>query len=88
MTRSGSARVHDAWMILAGTALAMLAASGMRGAFGVFIKPIVGELSGWIFFSHQIGSAVRSFAGGYLYDRHGDYTGASTRRRWSRSRPR
>ena len=34
----------------------------------------VGELSGWIFFSHQMGSAVGSFVGGYLYDRLGDYT--------------
>jgi MFS family permease len=34
----------------------------------------VGELSGWIFFSHQVGSAVGSFVGGYLYDRLGDYT--------------
>jgi MFS family permease len=36
----------------------------------------VGELSGWIFFSHQIGSAVGSLAGGYLYDRFGNYTAA------------
>src|SRR5262249_50717611 len=36
----------------------------------------VGELSGWIFFSHQIGSAVGSFTGGVLYDRFGDYTAA------------
>jgi MFS family permease len=34
----------------------------------------VGELSGWIFFSHQIGSAVGSFAGGYFYDLFGNYT--------------
>ncbi len=34
----------------------------------------VGELSGWIFFSHQLGSAFGSLAGGYLYDRFGDYT--------------
>jgi predicted MFS family arabinose efflux permease len=34
----------------------------------------VGELSGWIFFSHQIGSAVGSLVGGYFYDRFGDYT--------------
>src|SRR5262245_19788800 len=34
----------------------------------------VGELSGWIFFSHQIGSAIGSFAGGYFYDRFGNYT--------------
>ena len=36
----------------------------------------VGELSGWIFFSHQIGSAMGSLAGGYLYDWMGDYTAA------------
>jgi predicted MFS family arabinose efflux permease len=34
----------------------------------------VGELSGWIFFSHQIGAAVGSIAGGVLYERFGDYT--------------
>jgi predicted MFS family arabinose efflux permease len=34
----------------------------------------VGELSGWIFFSHQIGAATGSIVGGYLYDRLGDYT--------------
>lgn len=34
----------------------------------------VGELSGWIFFSHQMGSAVGSLVGGYFYDRFGDYT--------------
>jgi predicted MFS family arabinose efflux permease len=34
----------------------------------------VGELSGWIFFAHQLGSAFGSLAGGSLYDRFGDYT--------------
>jgi predicted MFS family arabinose efflux permease len=34
----------------------------------------VGEIFGWIFFSHQIGAAVGSTVGGYLYDRFGDYT--------------
>jgi MFS family permease len=34
----------------------------------------VGELSGWIFFAHQLGSAFGSLAGGYLYDRFGNYT--------------
>jgi MFS family permease len=34
----------------------------------------VGELSGWIFFSHQVGSSVGSLVGGVLYDRMGDYT--------------
>jgi MFS family permease len=34
----------------------------------------VGEIFGWIFFSHQIGAAVGSTVGGYLYDRFGNYT--------------
>ena len=34
----------------------------------------VGELSGWIFFSHQLGSAFGSLVGGHLYDRFGNYT--------------
>jgi MFS family permease len=34
----------------------------------------VGELSGWIFASHQIGAAVGSLLSGWLYDRAGDYT--------------
>jgi MFS family permease len=33
----------------------------------------VGELSGWIFFSHQIGAAVGSFVGGYMFQRMGSY---------------
>ncbi|MDR7420289.1 MAG: MFS transporter [Armatimonadota bacterium] len=34
----------------------------------------VGELSGWIFFSHQIGAAAGSLVGGYFYRQFGDYT--------------
>jgi MFS family permease len=34
----------------------------------------VGELSGWIFASHQLGAAVGSLLSGWLYDRAGDYT--------------
>ena len=34
----------------------------------------VGELSGWIFLSHQVGAAVGSFVGGFAYDRFNDYT--------------
>ena len=40
----------------------------------IYGRRSVGELSGWIFFSHQLGSAVGSLAGGYLYDRLGNYT--------------
>ena len=34
-----TARVHFAWVAL-GTAVSLLAASGVRSAFGVFIKPM------------------------------------------------
>ena len=34
-----TARVHFAWVVLGGTAVALLAASGVRNAFGVF-KPM------------------------------------------------
>src|SRR5262245_17015844 len=34
----------------------------------------VGELSGWIFASHQLGGAIGSIASGWLFDRRGDYT--------------
>jgi len=34
----------------------------------------IGELSGWIFLSHQVGAAAGSLVGGYLYDRFGSYT--------------
>ena len=34
----------------------------------------VGELSGWIFLSHQIGAATGSFLGGYAYDHLHNYT--------------
>lgn len=34
----------------------------------------VGELSGWIFLSHQVGAAVGSFFGGYAYDHFHNYT--------------
>jgi MFS family permease len=34
----------------------------------------VGELSGWIFLSHQVGAAVGSFFGGFAYDHFHNYT--------------
>lgn len=38
--------VHFAWVVLAAVMLAMLAASGLRSMFGVFIKPLEAEF-GW-----------------------------------------
>jgi predicted MFS family arabinose efflux permease len=40
----------------------------------IFGRYSVGELSGWIFFSHQIGAAIGSVVGGILYTRFGNYT--------------
>jgi len=34
----------------------------------------VGELSGWIFASHQLGGAIGAVASGWLFDRTGNYT--------------
>jgi MFS family permease len=34
----------------------------------------VGELSGWIFASHQLGGATGSIVSGWIFDRSGDYT--------------
>lgn len=34
----------------------------------------VGELSGWIFASHQLGGAIGSVVSGWLFDHTGDYT--------------
>jgi hypothetical protein len=41
-----TARLHFAWVVLGGKAVARLAASGVRSAFGVFIKPMESEF-GW-----------------------------------------
>ena len=34
----------------------------------------MGELSGWIFASHQLGGAIGSVVSGWFFDRTGDYT--------------
>ena len=39
----------------------------------IFGRHSVGELSGWIFFSHQVGSAVAAIIGGWLFDLTGSY---------------
>ncbi|HXG17197.1 MAG TPA: MFS transporter [Calidithermus sp.] len=39
-------RVHPAWVVLAALTLCMLAASGLRSVFGVYIKPMEAEF-GW-----------------------------------------
>lgn len=40
------ARIHPAWLVLAAVALAMMTASGVRTAFGVYVKPMEAEF-GW-----------------------------------------
>ena len=39
-------RIHPAWVVLGALTLCMLAASGIRAVFGVYIKPMEGEF-GW-----------------------------------------
>jgi len=42
----------------------------------IYGKYSVGELSGWIYASHQLGGAIGSLASGWLFDTRGDYTAA------------
>jgi predicted MFS family arabinose efflux permease len=39
----------------------------------IFGRHSAGELSGWIFFSHQVGSAIGAVLGGVIYSRTGTY---------------
>jgi predicted MFS family arabinose efflux permease len=39
----------------------------------IFGRNSVGELSGWIFFAHQVGSALAALLGGWLFDYTGSY---------------
>ena len=43
---SQPSRIHPAWIVLAGLTVCMLAASGIRAVFGVYIKPMENEF-GW-----------------------------------------
>jgi MFS family permease len=42
----------------------------------IFGRLSVGTLSGWIFFSHQVGSALGAWAGGAIFDATGSYAWA------------
>jgi len=42
----------------------------------IFGRLSVGALSGWIFFSHQVGSALGAWAGGAIFDATGSYASA------------
>ena len=42
----------------------------------IFGRYSVGTLSGWIFFSHQVGSALGAAAGGWIFDFTGSYSWA------------
>ena len=42
----------------------------------IFGRYSVGTLSGWIFFSHQVGSALGAAAGGWIFDLTGSYSWA------------
>ena len=40
----------------------------------IFGRYSVGELSGWIFFSHQVGAALGAALAGWIYEWTGTYT--------------
>jgi MFS family permease len=42
----------------------------------IFGRHSVGELSGWIFFSHQVGAALAAALAGWIYEWYGNYTPA------------
>jgi MFS family permease len=72
-----SRRLHPAWVVLGALTLCLLAASGIRAVFGVYIKPMEaemgwsrGELSGAAALSLLLLGAVGPFAG-RLADRWG-----------------
>jgi MFS family permease len=50
-------RIHYAWIVLGVLVVVMIAAGGLRSTFGVFIKPIEGEL-GWSRTSLSIAAAL------------------------------
>jgi MFS family permease len=43
---SNSARIHPAWIVLVAVTVCMMASSGLRSVFGVYIKPMEAEF-GW-----------------------------------------
>lgn len=43
---TGRSRIHPAWLVLAALTICMMAAAGLRAAFGVYIKPMEAEF-GW-----------------------------------------
>jgi MFS family permease len=70
-------RLHPAWTVLAALTVGMMAASGLRAMFGVYIRPMEvelgwsrGALSGVAAFSLLLLGAVGPFAG-RLADRWG-----------------
>jgi MFS family permease len=70
-------KLHYAWVVLGAVVLVMLAASGLRAVFGVFIKPVEAEygwdrtaLSGVAALSLLLLGAIAPFAG-WLSDRWG-----------------
>jgi MFS family permease len=76
-TKSHGGRLHYAWVVAGVTFLALLAASGVRSSFGVFIKPLERDF-GWergaialaAAFSLLIYGAIGPFIG-RLVDRYG-----------------
>ena len=63
-------RIHYAWIVLGAITVLMLAASGVRSSFGVFIKPMEAEF-GWDRTSMSAVAALSLF----LYGAVGPFVG-------------
>ena len=42
----------------------------------IFGRYSVGELSGWIYFAHQVGSALSAVTAGWIFEAYGNYSPA------------
>jgi hypothetical protein len=61
-------RVHPAWVVLGALAFAMLGGTGLRSAFGVYLKPMEAEF-GWSRVALSGAAAVSLVASIYSSDR-------------------
>ena len=50
-------RIHPAWIVLVAITICLLASSGLRATFAIYIKPIEGEM-GWSRGAMSIAAAI------------------------------
>ena len=78
MVRRGAGRIHYAWVVLGAVTVMLLATSGVRSSFGVFIKPMEAEF-GWDRTSLSVVASISLF----LYGAMGPVVGRLAARNWA-----